>query len=512
MKTKKITAVLLAGSMVLGATGCDALSFLDKSADEITEVADTYMDELSSNKYEKAAKSVKDEEDGFAALELDEDHQAVLDALVATTEYEISDAEGKKGESGKCTITITTADMEACLENAASSSAEDVIAAIEDSEDTVDEDITLKFVSDDDEWVIKDASDIVDYYADQVADLDFSSLTEESAIEYMTEVFESADGDVDLAASLWSSTSMDESLDEYIEESGLPENYTALLSAMYDTISYELTAGEVTEDYIDINASYNMTDATIAMADAIDDEFIAEVYACSVFTSSDNIDAVRQSVQESFIDTAIEIFPSVTDTVEGSATYRVTMNDDGELQYEVLSISDMDVAMDDIDLSEIASDPMEYVEPALDFALENGLCTQEEYDAYMAQLTGETEQGDAAGNTITTITEGDDFYRVEWYSDADETTSCESYSANSAGIYFKIRTWAYYDAGTTMTCTISVGDQQVYTETYTNPEDSNDTAHFAYTPTGNLQAAVYTVSVTGYDGTLLAEYEINVAE
>lgn len=145
MKNLKIKAVAatLAFS-ILAATSCSAL---DKSADDVQDLVDTYMNNLVKGKSDKNADLVEDEADAFIDISTgDEDQDIVLEAIIANMSYEIGDVEAsKKDEEGTVEVTIELKDISSILDGEYSS-ADEAADAIADIDDTTSKDFEIEVI------------------------------------------------------------------------------------------------------------------------------------------------------------------------------------------------------------------------------------------------------------------------------------------------------------------------------------------------------------------------------
>ena len=181
---RKLVSVALTASFVLSMAGC---SFLDKSKDEVLDVADSYAKNLAACNVSKlvkgTVKDLKDDQDTWEEIltfsEGDlytDDAAAALSAIAGTIKYEIDEesveASGKKGE-GSVDVVFTIADYEALLDDEDLTKIEDFVEAVEDA-DTKEIEITIEFEKDDDTWLCSNYEDIFeDLYAFTTEEYEF---------------------------------------------------------------------------------------------------------------------------------------------------------------------------------------------------------------------------------------------------------------------------------------------------------------------------------------------------
>jgi len=494
----KITSVIIAGSMVLGMTSC---SIFDKSAEEIEAVATSYMEQIIAGKYSKAAKLAVDGEDAFADLELDDEHMEVLNALVASTEFEIEDAEGKKGDSGKCSVTITVADIEAAIEDAEGSDADSIIAAIEDCSDTVEESFTLKFDYDD-EWLIVDASDIAEFYVDAVDDISFSNLTEENALALVEQKMDAiAIGDLEAMYATRRADQQDMTYDEFVEAMEINPLCDFILT-LFGTMNYTASVTEVTDDHIIVHTDATITNAQEIMNLSFGDLETAAHFATYYVIAHDE-DLAYTYMNEAFISN----ISNVSETTSFTRDFTVVEDEDGNLIIESTEGSNPfdGLSIDNTSLAELNQE--ELLTRALEIAYEESLITAEEYALYLDSVSS----GSALGECSISVEEGDDFYSVGFYTNNQFSSSVSAYNEGDQGFYIEIRTWDYYDEGSQMMLTLSYEGQTSYITSYTCTDDNCDTAYFGLRDDNGLAAGTYEAEIIGYNGEILAVITFVVA-
>ena len=187
----KVISTVLSASMLLSMTSC---SLFDKSAEEVTAAADSFCSELVKAKASKVFDLCYDfDEDNeelytnafsntasLDGVEFDEDYTTVFSAIQSTFSYEIDEESvesSAKNKEGKIDATISLVDYESVMSNEDNlKDADTLAAAISDCEDTIDFDVTLEFVKDEDSWLVENYEDIFDdFFAYQDAEFDFSA-------------------------------------------------------------------------------------------------------------------------------------------------------------------------------------------------------------------------------------------------------------------------------------------------------------------------------------------------
>ena len=162
IKMRRLTAVVLAGSMMLSLASCQLLG---NNNQEIIEAADTFASALVKKSAKKILKlTTQKKSDGFEDLfnkdNYTDDENAFFDAVGDTVSYEI-DEESVKAEKEKATIDVvfTMVDYEKALSDGDYSDIGEVVDAIKDCDDMEDIKITFEFEKEDDEWLISNFKD-----------------------------------------------------------------------------------------------------------------------------------------------------------------------------------------------------------------------------------------------------------------------------------------------------------------------------------------------------------------
>ena len=381
---RKALAVLLSTTYILSSAGC---AFLDKSKDEILDVADPYAKNLASLNISKLVKStvkdLKDDADEWEAkLDFSEgdlytaDAAAALDSIASTISYEIDEesveADGKKGK-GSIEITFSIADYESVLEDEEIRNVEDFVSEIESAK-TKDIEITLEFEKDDDNWLCSNYDDVFEtLYA--FTDEEYSFRV--PVVEYLNGVnwfgcdWDLGDGfytntdyiDVDLDLD-WSADDLDYSEIYYTVEYGGAEVYRAdgtYIGALYtyydgapiDSESGHLAAGTYTITFYDVDDSVIWTGSATVYVEADptptpsptpdpsasgDSSVILPGFThYEIDESSDIYAAIDQDnsvwVDADGVEVPIGMYPAGTDTI----TFDLYTSEDlGPLEYRIL--------------------------------------------------------------------------------------------------------------------------------------------------------------------------------
>lgn len=159
--SKKLAAVTVAAMMMVSVTGC-----LDKANEDVIEEANVFAANVCKLKASKVIDLVADvdEDAGEAMTEVfdmiknDEIFSAIAGTLTYTVDEESVDASTRKGV-GSVDVVFTRVDADAVYEDVIEDGGDidAFIAALSDSDEVVETEVTLDFVLVDDEWLLDDS-------------------------------------------------------------------------------------------------------------------------------------------------------------------------------------------------------------------------------------------------------------------------------------------------------------------------------------------------------------------
>ncbi len=522
MKNLKIKAVAatLAFS-ILAATSCSAL---DKSADDVQDLVDTYMNNIVKGKSDKNADLVEDEADAFIDISTgDDDQDIVLEAIIANMSYEIGDVEAsKKDEEGTVEVTIELKDISSILDGEYSS-ADEAADAIADIDDTTSKDFEIEVILDDDEWFIssKSTEKIADYLVDYVADIEFGALSEEAAINFVDYIYDlAASGDTD---GLYE-------YDLYDDTGDWDANTGDVLGAYWSSADYEITVTSRDENTATVVVSGTAPDIEAVDETAnSDDDFLISLLT----------EALRAAVTETDYGTTLmyiasQEYISIIPTAASSdyeATYIVSVDEEGNFSVELTSgylFPDFEI----VDFETV--NRSDYYEAALLNLVNDGIITEDQAAYVFYQQYGEAPSwytGDIsaigtepssptpsspvsadAANLIVPdgypaaatvdpylFTELDyDFFRGQFYDLNGNIVS--EYTTNDRGFRILFQTMDYYEEGTPFGYVIfyngaeidrGIYGMQLADSTYIQDDD----VFVEYTDADGLDAGEYVIIV-----------------
>lgn len=146
----------------------------DSTAEDIQGVAEEFFSKLQQGKMDKALKCMADDSFDLAPIdEYENDIQDMYEAYLDTLEFEVTESEGDEDdEEGVCEVELTIADIEAIVDDLGDElTVEDVIDEISDA-DTISDTFEVTFIYDD-EWLIDDVDDAVEFIFNPIEDIDF---------------------------------------------------------------------------------------------------------------------------------------------------------------------------------------------------------------------------------------------------------------------------------------------------------------------------------------------------
>lgn len=522
MKNLKIKAVAatLAFS-ILAATSCSAL---DKSADDVQDLVDTYMNNIVKGKSDKNADLVEDEADAFIDISTgDDDQDIVLEAIIANMSYEIGDVEAsKKDEEGTVEVTIELKDISSILDGEYSS-ADEAADAIADIDDTTSKDFEIEVILDDDEWFIssKSTEKIADYLVDYVADIEFGALSEEAAINFVDYIYDlAASGDTD---GLYE-------YDLYDDTDDWDANTGDVLGAYWSSADYEITVTSRDENTATVVVSGTAPDIEAVDETAnSDDDFLISLLT----------EALRAAITETDYGTTLmyiasQEYISIIPTAASSdyeATYIVSVDEEGNFSVELTSgylFPDFEI----VDFETV--NRSDYYEAALLNLVNDGIITEDQAAYVFYQQYGEAPSwytgdisaigtepssptpsspvsGDAANliipegypaaattNPYEFIKIDNDAYRGQFY-DFDYNIVTQ-YTTENTGFIVRFQTIAYYEEGTPFGYVIFYNgveiDRGIYgMELADSTYIQDDDIYITYTDSDGLDAGDYVIIV-----------------
>ena len=497
--TKKVVALALSFSIASAATACslggDKKDKKDKDDDSsaIEETVDKFMGYVVSGKDDKAGKLTESGE--AVAYTLDDDQQAVYDAVISNTTYEISDVDGSADdEEGSAVVTITM--PEVSVDDCAS--IDDVIAALDDA-DTIEEEIEIALVYDDDFIITDDsAEDVYNVIIENVTSVDyvFAAAGEDAVLSVVDSFFLAASSGDIAAANAYTLNQ-----DDMDESATMGEE---LVATYFSGIDYTATVTSITDTDATVQLTGTRPDIQGAAQDIQTPDNLARLMAESLYCQFNNItdqDEIMNSVLPFFCDVLVEGMNSRS-SVAFDATIDLTLDDNG--QWKIVEGSDLMPDMDDaFNLDGVSEDvQMQAIMDGLNILNDEGRIDPETYALYMGLLTMDGAGADGRDPSeisldgIPLMDETGTYYEGEsedlftmHFLDADEWY-VYSYAIGDAAINCHITTWAYYD-------TDSVFDYDVYCDgEYVESGvavigDDTDEVYMTYAPAGGLTAGDY---------------------
>ncbi len=175
MNTRKILSAVmclsLMGGIILGTAGCD--SFKDNSEDEVLKVSESFCKAVCDRKTKNAAKCVSDDagSEVFTTYfePTDDINTFVTEAIADTLEYELDEDSvkaDKKSGKGSIDAVFSFVDYEAVCGDDMFSSEEQLINALESSDEKTEIEVTLELknekVDGEKVWVIDNYEDVLE--------------------------------------------------------------------------------------------------------------------------------------------------------------------------------------------------------------------------------------------------------------------------------------------------------------------------------------------------------------
>lgn len=378
MHTNRILSVITASALIAGAFGsCSLLSDLEKP--HAYEALTEYMEAIHDADYEYASKSVEDEQDAFFTAEMNDTEAELIAAILGASEYDIGDIDMGDG-TASAEVTITLPDIESIADEGYSY--EEFLAAIPDLEDTVDETFDYELNKVDEAWLIEPDSteDYYNHLIDLIADLDFSVLTEENALElvdtFMTDLSE---GNIDDAAAMLSD--QDSQLAYYAQMAGAMSGFGDVLTGYFSRVDYVAEATEITDDYIIVTATGTGPDMQAILNSVLDDEDVMVPLYADYIESMINGNSLNYMAIASELVGALAEETAQAEVGPMETVFKVTADENGNLLLEPVSGLGLDLEIPDL------TERTEYIIPAVTRLLSEGRITFDQL-ANIEQLTG----------------------------------------------------------------------------------------------------------------------------
>lgn len=523
---KKNSALLMSIIMVASITGCD-LPFggnseggkKSKADKEVEEAVASYMDFVVAGKYDKAVKLVSEEGEISIATMFDylsDDQTDALEAIIATTEYEVSDISVDDDEA-TCKVNITVVDVESVIDDLDDAwDIDDLIDAIKDSDDTTSKKIKISLVNDD-EWLLESDEDIANYYYDLVEDIGVGAgstdipvvapveaegdFTEDAVIAYIDNCFNAmASGNFEEL--LDEGETMDDVFGGISENINDPAKFTTFVSTYFTQVTHTTTVNSIDAENKIANVTVNTqvpAAADLVLSVYNNHDFLVKMFAYAIVGKDFNEDPTLMA--EFFDIMTASIATSNKESL--SATTTVTMDENGKFdcgdEIKDCLFGDTSSASQP-ELSD--EETMQIFAEAITYALENGLITEEEFEQLVSGMAGNQGSEDPEGTPTTdvqtvdvngypvpdeeidellSVYKGDDLYYV-YYVTSDDNKILT--------IYFE--TWDFYDTGKQFICVIDAPDVNPDDAIVTiiNDVDSNDLFEINYETANGLQSGV----------------------
>ncbi|MCQ2483007.1 MAG: hypothetical protein MJ153_05950, partial [Clostridia bacterium] len=417
-KARKTAALALSLSFIMGVSGCSGIPFLgNKANDAVKEAITSYMDNITKAKIDKAAKSIAESDDDdedellFAARYdsiSDSNVIDVIDAFLSTTEYEITDVEAdEKKEEGSAKLKISVADLDAVAEDLdEDADIDDLIDAISECEDKVDDKIKLSLILDDDEWLIESGSDVdvADFYFNALEDTELSiggsDFTESAIIAYVNDIFiDLRNGDfekyMDEGASIGDMFDFTDADSEEVKD--LVINF---FKSYFANETHEVIVNSIDEEgkTANVTVKTEVPCANDLIAGLVHNhDVMVVVMANQLFNPDFDFDDLSGDMQ-------ILMFNGLVDAIPGAGTEQltadctVTVDENGEFK---MGDGFSDCLFGEADESNVQytdEEQQAIIMDALKYALDNGMISQEEYDSYVEIFSGNGGNGGNAGN------------------------------------------------------------------------------------------------------------------
>ena len=375
MHTGKIICIITSSAILAGALGsCSMLSNLEMP--NVKSALTEYLTAVEDAQYEESAEHVVDEEDAFLLNEMNDTEAGLIAAIQDASEFDYGDIEIDE-DSATAQVIFTFPDIGSIADE--NYSYEEFLEAVGDIEDTIDETIEFELVKEDDVWLIEaDSTD--EYYnllMSLIADLEFTNLTEENALElvdeFMTDIEEGNTGD---AVSMLGNT--DSELASYLQLAGTMDGFNDIITGYFSRVDYELEVTEITDEYIMVTASGTGPDMQAVLDAVLADQDIMVPIAADYIESTLNGNTINYLTIASNLAGALTEQIAQTDTGPVEVVFKVTEDENGGLVLDLVSSVGFDFEIPDL------TTRTDLIVPAVALLLDEGRITF----AQFAELTG----------------------------------------------------------------------------------------------------------------------------
>lgn len=378
MHLKKILSIITASALMAGAlSSCSMFDYLEKS--NVTSALLKYLTAVQEADYNESSELVVDGQDAFLVNEMNDQEAELITAILSSSEFEIGDIE-IDGESASAEVTVTLPDIESIADEGYSY--EEFIEAIGTLDEKVDETLEYELNKSDEEWLIEGDS-TEEYYnllMDLIADLDFSILTEENAIElvnsFMTNLSE---GNTNEAVAMLSNP--DSQLASYAQTASLVDGFSDVITGYFARVEYVPEATEITDEHIIVTATGTGPDMQGIIDAVVDDEDVMVPIYADYIESMLNGSTLNYLTVAGSLMGAVSEQTAVAETGPMEVVFEVTEGEDGRLYLEPVSGLGLDIEIPDL------TERTEYVIPAVGQLLSEGRITLDQL-ANLEQLTG----------------------------------------------------------------------------------------------------------------------------
>lgn len=533
-KSTRFAALMMSVAMVASITGCD-LPFGGKSGSKednaVTDAVASYMDNVIAGKYEKALKSVAEQEDDEAINistmfdYLGGDQIEVVEALISSTEYEVKDVEVDDDEAS-CKLVLTIVDIEAVLDDLdEDSDIDDLIDAIEDSKDKKDEKIKLSLVNDDD-WLLESDEDIANLYYDMVEEIGFEGATPVETTSGSGEIFVgdgefSEAGVINYVDSCFLAMAIGDfsqfGADDTEAFAGMSINspeFTSFLTTYFSYVEHETIINSIDVDNKTANVTINTTvpkAADLVSSLYNNHDFLVAMFAYSISGQELDFDN-NPELASFFVDSMTAAIPNCA-TENLSATTVVTMDENGNYNMDDNSSDCLFGSTDGAAEPEMTDEEtLALMVEAIQYAYDNGMIDEDTYNLYVDAF-GNASVTPATTSTPVVIEGGVD--TAAWpsadnssytdgmsYYEGDKLYALYLDSQDENKLVFKVMTWDYYSTDKVFNYQVAgpnINEADSVFSTTVDAED-NDTIYVTVSPDGGIvSGATYAILVMDAD-------------
>ncbi len=355
----KILSTLIITTLLLGLVSC---SKTDINMESIArESVASYFEDIKSGHVSRTVYASPNSE-----------AEEILIALASTIEYEINSIE-LSDKSAICHVTYTHSDINSVYSKWDDGSIDTIIELIKNESSTTSNTIDLNVAQRamTGNYDVTNPTDIGNYLVSLIENIDFTQLTVDEAIEFLSSMVEEAFFEVEPEEKYITEDNPFIISEELYEE----EEYN-FYKAVLACATYEISPVEISDEYITLELSISTPSTQKIFYEALDEEIMIHYIASDITLNYDLDDATTREVLIKSVDIASEVEEQRVVT----GTYRIHKNISGTGYFFTHEVIEQEEIFNgkwmSLNWAICEYDTVGLVEPAIEYALETGIITE----------------------------------------------------------------------------------------------------------------------------------------